>query len=143
MENEENVLVFWTDGAYSGSRDKGGWAFYCPAYKLRVCSGEKNTTNNRMELTAALRALEWIADSNIPERNILIYSDSMYLIQTMKGKYAKKKNLDLWNKLDHIVELLFDKNIIWKHTKGHTGGTSIEAQGNNVVDQLAVTMSQI
>ncbi len=134
----ENELIFWTDGAYSGSKDKGGWSFYCPAYQLRVCAGEDHTTNNRMELTAALKALEWICDSGIPERNIVIYSDSLYLVETMKGNYQKKKNNDLWNQLDTLIELLFDKTIIWKHTKGHASDDSMETKGNNVVDSLAV-----
>ena len=91
-----------------------------------------------MELTAALKALEWISDSGIPERNIVIYSDSLYLVETMKGNYRKKKNNDLWDQLDTLVELLFDKTIIWKHTKGHASDNSIETKGNNIVDSLAV-----
>ena len=136
MEND--LLIFWTDGAYSGSKDKGGWSFYCPSYQLKVCSSEEHTTNNRMELMAAIKALEWISDSNIPDRKILIYSDSMYLVETMNGRYQKKKNTDLWEQLDTLLELLFDKTIIWKYTKGHAKNDSLETKGNNVVDSLAV-----
>lgn len=131
---EDKYLIFWTDGAYSSSKNKGGWSFYCPEYRLKVCSGVEATTNNRMELTAALKALEWISDSNIPDRKILIYSDSMYLIETMNGHYEKKKNLDLWAQLDTMQELLFDKTIVWKHTKGHSTDVN-----NNIADMLAVT----
>ena len=121
---ETNPIIFFTDGAYSGARKKGGWAVYCPNYKLRICSGEYNTTNNRMEMMAVLKALEWISDSNIPEKEIIIVSDSLYVINTMKGLYAKKTNIDLW-------------------TKGHTNSSSFEAEGNNIVDQLAVMATLI
>lgn len=140
---ETNPIIFFTDGAYSGARKKGGWAVYCPNYRLRICSGEYNTTNNRMEMMAVLKALEWISDSNIPDRDIVIVSDSLYVINTMKGLYAKKTNIDLWTKLDQMVELLFNKRIKWVHTKGHTNSSSFEAEGNNIVDQLAVMATLI
>lgn len=138
-----NSIIFFTDGAYSGTTKKGGWAFYSPNYRLKVCSGEYNTTNNRMEMTAVLKVLEWISDSNIPEKNIIIYSDSLYVVNTMKGLYTKKTNLDLWDKISLMIDLLFDKNISWIHTKGHTNSSNFESNGNNIVDQLAVMATKI
>ena len=135
---ENNTLIIFTDGAYSSIKNKGGWAFYCPQYRLRVCGGEYNTTNNRMEMMAVLKALEWVDDSKVPFKDITIVSDSQYVIQTMLGKYAKKKNIDLWNKLDLQVELLFDKKLSWVHVKGHNG--NIE---NEIVDKFANLVSQI
>ena len=61
----------------------------------------------------------------------------------MKGLYAKKTNIDLWTKLDQMVELLFNKRIKWVHTKGHTNSSYFEAEGNNIVDQLAVMATLI
>ena len=136
---ENNTITFYTDGAYSGSKKKGGWALYSPQYNLRICHGEMNTTNNRMEMMAVIKALEFVVDSNIPEKHIVIISDSKYVIETMKGNYQKKTNLDLWDKMDMLVSALFAKTITWKHVKGHTGLTA----GNDVVDHLANLVSQI
>lgn len=135
---KNNTLIIYTDGAYSSAKKKGGWAFYCPQYKLRVCSGELDTTNNRMEMTAALKALIWADDSKIPFKNIVIVSDSLYVVNTMKGEYQKKTNNDLWAKLDEQVNLMFDKKISWVHVKGHAGH-----QDNEVVDKFANLVSQI
>jgi ribonuclease HI len=135
-ENDE--LIFFTDGAFSHSKNKGGWAFYCPEYRLRVCHGEESTTSNRMEVTAAIKVLEWLSDSKVPEKKITIYSDSLYLVNTVKGSFTRNANLDLWNQLDLMIELLFDKQITWVHIKGHNG-----TRGNEIVDKLANLVSQI
>lgn len=132
-----DTIDFYTDGAYSSTKQKGGWALYCPQYKLKICHGELNTTNNRMELMAAIKALEFIDESNIPEKNIIIHSDSNYLIETMNGNFQKKTNLDLWNKLDDLCSGLFSKNIKWIHVKGHSGHPE-----NEIVDKLANLVSQ-
>lgn len=134
---ENNTVIFYTDGAYSSTKAKGGWGVYCPQYKLRMCRGESNTTNNRMEVIAAIKALEFVDESKLPEKNIVIYSDSNYLIETMKGNFKKKTNLDLWDKLEDLKNGLFDKNIAWIHVKGHAG--YIE---NEIVDKLANLVSQ-
>lgn len=134
---ENNTVVFYTDGAYSSSKRKGGWAFYCPQYKLKLCHGEYNTTNNRMEMTAAIKALEFVIDCNLPEKNIIIYSDSKYLIETMNGNYHTKTNLDLWSRIYSLKENLFNKNIVWLHVKGHNGHFE-----NEIVDKLANLASQ-
>lgn len=132
-----NTIDFYTDGAYSSTKQKGGWALYCPQYKLKICRGELNTTNNRMELMAAIKALEFVDESNIPEKNIVIYSDSNYLIETMNGNFKKKTNLDLWSKLDDLCSGLLTKNIKWVHVKGHSGHPE-----NEIVDKLANLVSQ-
>lgn len=137
MESNDTLLIA-TDGAYSSTKDKGGWCFYCPQYRMRVCNSELGTTNNRMEMMAVIKALEWIADSNLPQKNITIVSDSQYVIQTMLGKYSKNKNLDLWNKMDERVDALFDKTISWVHVKGHAGN-----EYNEVVDKFANLVSQL
>ena len=89
-------------------------------------------------MIALLKALECVNDSKVPFKDITIVSDSQYVIQTMLGKYAKKKNSDLWNKLDLQVELLFDKKLSWVHVKGHNGNVE-----NEIVDKFANLVSQI
>ena len=134
---DNNTATFYTDGAYSSTKCKGGWAVYCPEYKLKLCNGEFQTTNNRMEVIAAIKALEFVDESNLPEKNIIIYSDSKYLVETMNGNFRKKTNLDLWNKLSDLCDSLFNKNIRWVHVKGHSGQSE-----NEIVDKLANLVSQ-
>lgn len=131
-------MEFYTDGAFSSKVNAGGWAFYCPELHIRVCGKSTNTTNNRMELMAAIKALEFVDEANLQDKNIIIWSDSQYLIETMNGKFKKKTNLDLWSDLDNLVSGLFSKIITFKYIKAHTG----EHNGNYVVDLLANLMSQ-
>lgn len=134
---ENNTIIFYTDGAYSSTKKKGGWGVYCPQYKLRMCSSELNTTNNRMEVVAAIKALEFVDASRLPEKNIIICSDSNYLIETMNGNFKIKTNLDLWDDLKDLCDALFDKKIKWVHVKGHSGHNE-----NEIVDKLANLASQ-
>ena len=132
-------MDIYTDGAYSSKKEAGGWAFYCPELHMRVCGKVKDTTNNRMELMGAIKALEFIDEANIEDKEIVIWSDSQYLVETMGGKFQQKTNLDLWADLEQLIGGLFNKKIIFKHIKGHSG----ENNGNNIVDILANLISQI
>lgn len=140
---DNNSIIFYTDGAYSPKNNQGGWALYCPQYRLRICCNETNTTNNRMEMMAVIKALEFVSDSNIPEKNITIISDSKYVVETMNGNYRKSTNLDLWDQLSDLVYGLVGKNISFQHIKGHTKNTSEEYKGNDIVDSLAVIASKL
>jgi len=132
-------MNIYTDGAYSAKKDMGGWAFYIPELHIKVCGKVKTTTNNRMELTGAIKALEFIDESSIQDKEIIIWSDSQYLVETMAGQFRQKTNLDLWNKLEDLKDGLFSKKIIFKYIKGHSG----EKDGNNIADILANLISQI
>lgn len=132
-------MDIYTDGAYSSTKKMGGWAFYCPELHIRVCGKVANTTNNRMELTGAIKALEFVDESNLPDKEIVIWSDSQYLVETMGGKFAQKTNKDLWCDLEHLKDALFAKKIIFRYIKGHSG----EKNGNNTADILANLISQI
>ncbi len=134
-------VEIYTDGACSGNPGPGGWAalLLCAAGPERELSGaERQTTNNRMELTAALCALEALKR---PCR-VIVHTDSKYLQQGMNGwlaawkrngwKTAGRKpvrNEDLWRRLDaashrHQVE--------WRWVPGHAGNP-----GNERADRLA------
>ena len=84
-----NTVIFYTDGAYSPTKQKGGWGLYCPQYKLKMCHGEYNTTNNRMEMTAAIRALEFVDESiyNIAD---IENPDEAGFIVAVSTKYASQ-----------------------------------------------------
>lgn len=79
-----------------------------------LSKGYEATTNNRMEMRAALEALAMIPRGS----NIVLYSDSQYLINTMNGSWKRKKNLDLWKQLDAIAK---GKKIQYKWVRGHNG----------------------
>lgn len=92
----------------------------------KISGGYSITTNNRMEMMAAIKALE-----SIPEKQkVKLMSDSQYLVRTMNGEYSKKKNLDLWKILDDLVRKQSSVIFVW--VKGHVGN-----QYNEICDTLA------
>lgn len=133
MDNE-NFLVIYTDGGCSGNPGPGGWGCVIidGESETQLSGGEKQTTNNRMELTAAISALAAVCAKNEwKSRPLAVYSDSQYVkngitswIKNWKKngwKTAAKKpvlNQDLWIKLDELYNQL---NIEWKWVKGHAG----------------------
>lgn len=132
-------LNFYTDGAYSPVTKTGGWAVYCPELKLRITNQAKDTTNNRMELIAAINAMKFILQTGMKVPTVNIYSDSLYVINTLKGLYKMKMNLDLWSEASRILFLIQRQSIQinWIHIKGHAGHIN-----NEIVDRLANLLSQ-
>lgn len=127
------MLEIYTDGAYSSSRNQGGWAFVVTELGKEIYKNfgsAENTTNNRMEIMACLEAIRWSKG-----KEIKIYSDSMYVIGTMTKNWKRKKNIDLWIAMDEAVK---EVNISWEHVKGHAGN-----KWNELCDLFAVHGSQI
>ena len=133
-------LLIYTDGACKGNPGIGGWGvLMCYGEHRKTLSGaEAMTTNNRMELTAAIEALRAVKRA-CP---IVLTTDSSYvkngITQWLAGwkrngwKTADKKavkNVDLWQALDALVRL---HQIEWQWIKGHSGHP-----GNEMADQLA------
>ena len=113
------MIEIYTDGAYSSSRNQGGWAFIVVQDNKVIYKdyeGLLNTTNNRMEIMGMLKALEWVKQNSIP-LPIKIYTDSMYVIGTLTLNWKMKKNIDLWE----ILIPLVNKDIEYLHVKGHDG----------------------
>lgn len=141
---EDNTIIVYTDGGCSGNPGPGGWGtvIIADGEARELSGGEKNTTNNRMELTAAISALTAISNTErFKGRKIQVFIDSQYVkngITSWINKWkqngwrtaAKKPvlNQDLWQKLDALVEGL---NISWNWVKGHAG-----VEYNEVCDQL-------
>jgi ribonuclease HI len=139
----EEIIVY-TDGGCSGNPGPGGWGIVVIANgeARQLSGGEKITTNNRMELTAAISALSVI--QNTPSFNgkkIIVNIDSQYVkngitvwIKSWKQKGWKTadkkpvKNQDLWQQLD---ELNSNLNVEWNWVKGHAG-----IEYNEICDQL-------
>lgn len=125
------MISIYCDGAYSSSRDMGGWAFVALNGEEKIKSAffpVPNTTNNRMEIQAVIEACEWCKAYNILE--FTVYSDSMYVIGTMSMGWKRNKNNDLWELMDEVVK---DLKVHWKHVKGHEGN-----KYNELCDALAV-----
>ena len=139
------MIEIYTDGACSGNPGPGGWGFVIIDGKnTKSFSGsEDDTTNNRMELTAAIKAIELI-DKN---ESIILHTDSTYvqkgitewIINWKKNNWisSTKKpvaNKDLWMKLD---EYNLSRDIKWIWVKAHQSCDSNESIYNNMADKLA------
>ena len=140
-------LKIYTDGACVGNPGPGGWSaiIITGKNKKELFGGEKLTTNNRMELTAAIKALEHCHDQEEKQlslKQIEIYTDSTYVKDGItvwinnweknNWKTADKKNvknIDLWKKLK---ELANSKQVGWNWIKGHS-----QDQMNELADRLA------
>lgn len=139
-------IEIFTDGACSGNPGPGGYGVilkYKDSYK-ELSGGEKETTNNRMEMTAVITGLSILKEPC----EVDLYSDSKYIIDAVTKGWAKKwqsnnwiksdkkkaLNVDLWEKLLELLEI-HKVNFIW--VKGHAGHTE-----NERCDQLAVAASQ-
>lgn len=132
------VIKIYTDGSALGNPGKGGYGIVMQAGKhyREISEGFRHTTNNRMELLAVIVALEQI---KIPNSNVLITSDSKYVVDSVEKKWVfgwekknfkDKKNSDLWKRFLAVNKL---HNVKFKWVKGHAGHPQ-----NERCDELAV-----
>ena len=140
-------IKIYTDGACIGNPGPGGWAaiIISENNQEEIFGGEKLTTNNRMELTAAIKALEYCyqrEEKQLSLKQVEIYTDSIYLkegITTWIEKWEKNnwktsdkknvKNIDLWKKLKELTKSI---QVEWCWVKGHSGDPM-----NDLADKLA------
>lgn len=140
-------MIIYTDGAHSSKTNIGGWAYVLvtgETSEQHAYGSEYNTTNNRMELTALLRAMQYV--DNLPNADELnhIYTDSAYIANCFAEKWYKKwrengwvsasrtpvKNKDLW---EQILELYETGSFIIEKVNGHS-----DVLYNNLADKYAV-----
>ena len=136
----DTQVEIYTDGACRGNPGPGGWGavLHTDGHKRELYGSAGNTTNNRMELTAAIQALEALKRSS----EIVLYTDSTYLKQGItewldgwkaRGwRTASKKpvkNEDLWRDLETATQR---HDISWRWVRGHSGHP-----GNERADRLA------
>ncbi len=138
--NVKKVTIY-TDGACLGNPGPGGWAAtleYCGVHK-DFSGGELASTNNRMELQAAIEALRKLKETC----KVQLYTDSEYLrdgittwihVWKARGWRKKVKNKDLWLQLDEIAG---KHEITWHWVRGHSG-----AEGNERCDMLSLEAAQ-
>jgi len=138
------ITKVYTDGACSGNPGSGGWGVVILTDKLKTYNGsEKETTNNRMELKAAITGIK---NSDVTSQ-ITIYTDSKYvkdgitnwITNWKKNNWitaSKKpvKNQDLWKELDNMNNQF---NVKWEWVKAHQDNDSDDSKYNNMADELA------
>ncbi len=134
-------VEIYTDGACSGNPGPGGWAAILSykGYEKELSGSELETTNNRMELTAPIKALEALKEPC----NVVIYTDSAYVYNAFEQGWieiwqkhnwlnSRKKpveNQDLWQ---HLLKVMRIHNVKWIKVKGHS-----DNEKNNRCDNLA------
>ena len=148
MNSDSIAIEAATDGACSGNPGPGGWGgliIFDDKSELEIGGSEQNTTNNRMELTAAIKTLEKLKTFKLKE-NFKLRTDSKYVIEgytkwiinwkrngwkTSSGKSVQ--NLDLWQKIDQLRI----NGLIMEYVKGHSGDRQ-----NDRVDKIATNYSK-
>ncbi|WP_339339084.1 ribonuclease HI [uncultured Oceanicoccus sp.] len=143
MKSVNKAVEIFTDGACRGNPGPGGWGVLIRltgdrATEKSLCGGAKNTTNNKMELQAAIEGLKALKEPC----DVTLYTDSKYVLQGVtewlagwkaKGwKTAAKKpvkNIEYWQALDQQIAR---HSINWQWVKGHSGHRE-----NDIADQLA------
>ena len=134
------IIKIYTDGACRGNPGPGGWGALIlkDNEEIKLNGGQNDTTNNQMELTAVIKALDFFSES----KEIEIFTDSKYVMDGIT-EYIKKwkvngwkttskkpvKNTDLWKQLD---DLSAQHSIRWNWVKGHSGHRE-----NDIADELA------
>jgi len=148
MNSDIIAIEAATDGACSGNPGPGGWGgliIFDDNSELEIGGSEQNTTNNRMELTAAIKTLEKLKTYKLKE-NFKLRTDSKYVIEgytkwiinwkrngwkTSSGKSVQ--NLDLWQKIDQLRI----NGLVMEYVKGHSGDKQ-----NDRVDKIATNYSK-
>ena len=133
-------VTVYTDGACSGNPGPGGWGaiLIYKGVEKELSGGEKDTTNNRMELTAVIQALALLKEPSA----VTLYTDSQYISRSLNEGWLKKwkaagftkkgglKNADLWRELDALLQK-HAVRFVW--VKGHA-----DNEYNNRCDKMAV-----
>jgi len=154
---ENNEIKIYTDGSSLGNPGPGGWGVFVVKNEelgikndIELGGGEKNTTNNRMELMAAIEALRYVSArqglAEIVKSDFTIFADSNYVLSGITSwvfnwekngwRTANKKevlNQDLWKELVRLTREIKTK-IKWEKVKGHSGHIH-----NDHADEIATT----
>ncbi|MEM9541906.1 MAG: ribonuclease HI [Cyanobacteria bacterium P01_E01_bin.42] len=127
-------VIVYTDGACSGNPGAGGWgAILKYGEHCKELSGfaREQTTNNRMEMTAVIEALNALKYPCL----VYLHTDSQLIVNTMTRNWKRKANQDLWAEIDRLARI---HQVEWIWVKGHASDPL-----NNRVDRLAVAASKV
>lgn len=143
MSSQPTIQSIYTDGACTGNPGPGGWGvvvYFDDGSVHELGDASKKTTNNRMEMQAAIAALEFLESSG-QNKPITLYTDSEYLINCVT-KWVKGWKRKGWKKSDgkpvlnqdllQILDNLNNQQIKWQHVRGHAGNI-----GNERCDTIA------
>lgn len=150
----QDQIIIYSDGACSGNPGPGGWGSIVIDQNQVVELGgaDYSTTNNRMEMTATLEALKYCLRQKTKAKQILIFTDSVYVIRGItqwifgwkkrgwkNAENAEVSNQDIWIDFDQVVRAIKSEKIElkWNFIKGHTG-----VPGNERCDEIAVAFSK-
>ena len=154
-------IYIYTDGACRGNgktEASGGWAFLVKSEDQTIIFSDsgivKNTTNQRMELLAAINALSYVSKEFSGEYEYYLFSDSAYLINCYQQNWWKNwlknnwlnskkepvKNRELWERL---IPYFQDARFEFIKVKGHAGNKDQHSYWNNFVDKLAVEAKEL
>jgi ribonuclease HI len=140
----KNKVVIYTDGACSGNPGPGGWGsvLIYNGHRRELSGGDTETTNNRMEMMAVIRALETLKRPCAA----IVHTDSVYVMKGMTewiGEWKKRnwktaakkpvKNVELWQRLEKAIN---SHDVEWKWVKGHSG--VIENERADELARLAI-----
>ncbi len=147
MQSDSTQIEIYIDGACRGNPGPGGWGVLlrAGAYEKELFGGEQHTTNNRMELMAAIKALQAIKRPSV----LRVTTDSQYVRQGItkwlegwkkkgwRGHHGQPiKNQDLWEQLDLAVQ---GHQISWQWVRGHSGhpdNERVDALARQAIDRL-------
>jgi ribonuclease HI len=146
----EREVHVYTDGASTGSRGPGGFGaviLFGEGETVEISGGERDTTNLRMEITAACVALENIGENH----TVVVYADASYVVNCMRRGWHEKwrengwlnhrrkpvANRDLWERL--LRATARHQEVLWKKVKGHSRTAGAHKSGNDRADELAVS----
>jgi len=146
MFMSKDKIIIYTDGSSLGNPGPGGWGsiIVAPVGVMELGGSDSDTTNNRMELTAVIEALNKVKENS---EDIIIYTDSSYTINGItkwvegwqannwiKRDKTEVLNRDLW---DGLISASSGKNIRWRHVAGHSGMV-----GNERADDIATSFAK-
>jgi ribonuclease HI len=124
----ERDIIIYTDGSCNQQTKIGGWGAIIiepiTGFRKEISGKCTETTNNKMEIMAAIKALECLK----PRSNVIVFTDSAYLIGGMSGN-KRVKNKDLFRQLDQVSKR---HNLMFIKVVGHSGN-----KGNQIADELA------
>lgn len=133
-----NRIDIFTDGSCLGNPGPGGWGVLIRNNDnngdIEMSGSQPDTTNNRMEMSAVLKAFEYLIEQDISDSLLSIHTDSSLVVNTFTQNWKKKKNTDLWALIETAYSKLYSKGntFEWNWVKGHAGN-----EENERVDDLA------
>ena len=115
--SQQGQVIAYADGSCLGNPGPGGWGVVVVnsnGSQLEFSGAAASTTNNRMEITAAIEALRRLP----PGFDVIVRTDSQYLVKTMTMGWKRRENLDLWKILDSESA---QRKVSWEWVRGHSG----------------------